>query len=184
MKKLGVYFLTMIMLFSIPLAASSSCLDCAGGYLIDDTLESDYAIDVLDSASGIPITSLVEDIGGEVNFEGARSVALPQGEIILIPAGENEKTKLNIVYIKKGNSNPLVYVIESPTEIYNLLDNHLTIYLPSGEIIPFEGFGTSSISNIQPSINWTYCMYWAICQYLVYWPAGAACYWFLYQCLV
>jgi hypothetical protein len=181
MRKTGICFLMLAMFFCLPFSASSSCLDCAGGYEIDNNTAIDSISAALSSETGEELINIVEDMGGEIDVTGVRGVRLPQAEVFIIPAGENEASQLNIVYIDKGEPGPFFGVMESPKEIFNLL-NTFNIYLPSGDVISFDGLGTANTSDIKPSANWTYCLFYAICDYLLSYPIDVACYYFLYLC--
>ncbi len=181
MRKTGICFLMLLMLFCLPFSASSSCLDCSGGYEIDSNAALDSINAALSSEAGEEMISMVEDMGGEVDVADVRGVTLPQAEVFIIPAGENKASQLNIVYIDKGELDPFLGIMESPKEIFNLL-NTFNIYLPSGDVMSFDEFGTTTTSGIEPSVNLTYCLYYVICDYLLPYPTDAVCYYFLYLC--
>lgn len=181
MRKVSCVLLVMVMFFCFLPLASSSCRDCVGGYDIEYTIALDSVSTALDSAVGEEIVSIVEDMGGEVDVAGVRGVTFQQAEVYLIPAGENRRARFNVVYINKGEMDPFWGVIESPKEIYNLLNTY-AIYLPSGDILSFEGFGTTTISDIKPSVNWDYCLYYIICDYILPSQLDLICLYFLYLC--
>ncbi len=183
MKKMIFYLLMMVMLFCSPPLASSLCCDCVGRYKIEDTNALDSVSTALESAVGEEMVSMVEDMGGEIDVASVRRVTLSQEEVFLIPAGENERTKFNIVYINRGEMDPFWAVMESPKEIYNLLNTY-AIYLPSGEVLSFERFGTKTISDIELSNNGVYCLYYFICEYLLLYPLDLVCWIFLLICFL
>ena len=184
MKKVFSYFVMVVVFFTQTSVASSSCVDCTGGYAIEESISAlDTVYNAFNSEAGEEMIGLVDEIDGEINAAGTRVFTLPQGNLFLIPAGENEETQFNIAYIDKGGTEPFLRLIESPKEVDNIFDIYMNVYFPSGEVISIEGFGTTNFLDIKPSINWNYCWQYALCSYLVPWPAEYACYWFLYKCI-
>ena len=183
MKKMIFYLLMVVILFSFPPLASSLCCDCVGRYKIEDTIALDSVITALESAVGEKMVSMIEDKGGELDVASVRRVTSSQEEVFLIPAGENEMSRFNILYIKRGKMDPFWAVMESPKEIYNLLNTY-AIYLPSGEVLSFERFGTKTISDIELSDNGVYCLYYFICEYLLLYPLDLVCLFFLLICFL
>jgi hypothetical protein len=70
MRKTGICFLMLAMFFCLPFSASSSCLDCAGGYEIDNNTAIDSISAALSSETGEELINIVEDMGGEIDVTG------------------------------------------------------------------------------------------------------------------
>ena len=183
MKNMVKFLLLLVTLCSLPSLATSSCLDCIEGHTIEQEVVLDKAEVALDSDLGEAVLRTIEDLGGEVEISAVRGVLLPQADVLLIPAGENETAQFTIVCINNKDNDPLLAVLETPHEIYNLL-HALTIYMPSGEIIAFEDISTITSSNIKPSVDLINCLYYVICNSLIPSPINLVCFYFLYLCFI
>lgn len=183
MKYMVNFLLLLITLCGLPSLATSSCLNCIERYPIEREVALDKAEAALDSDLGEAVLLIIEDLGGEVEMSALREVLLPQAEVLLIPAGENETAQLTIICINNNENDPLLAVLEIPYEIYDLL-NAFTIYMPTGEIITFEDTGVITSSNIKPSVDLINCLYYVICYSLVPSPINLFCFYFLYLCFV
>ncbi len=192
MKKVTGCILMVVMFFCLPSLASSSCLDCVGGYEIEDALAADSVGAALSSEVGEEMVSLAEDMGGEVDIAAAKSVALPQAEATYIPAGQGGDASIGLLSIDINGKGTFLLVVESSIDPFDLMNSYVNLYTASGSVISLKNSGISiddsgfalqenddisnaaSLSNsINPSANTTLCIISVVVALLLNLSLGA-----------
>lgn len=192
MRKVTGCVLMMVMFFCLPSLASSSCLDCVGGYEIEDALAADSIGAALSSEVGEEMVSLAEDMGGEVDIAAAKSVALPQAEATFIPAGQGGEASIGLLSIDINGKGTFLLVVESSIDPFDLINSYVNLYTASGSVISLKNSGISiddsgfalqenddisnaaSLSNsINPSVNTTLCIVSVVVALLLNLTLGA-----------
>ncbi len=192
MRKVTGCILMMVMFFCLPSLASSSCLDCVGGYEIGGALAADSVGAALSSEVGEEMVSLAEDMGGEVDIAAAKSVTLPQAEATYIPAGQGSDASIGLLSIDINGKGTFLLVVESSINPFDLMNSYVNLYTASGNVISLKNSGISiddsgfalqenddisnaaSLSNsINPSANTTLCIVSVVVALLLNLTLGA-----------
>ena len=177
MRKVTGCVLMMVMFFCLPSLASSTCLDCAGGYETRGVLAVDSVGAALSSEVGEEMVSLAEDMGGEMAIAAAKSVALPQADATYIPAGQRGDASIGLLTIDINGKGNFLLVVESSIDPFDLMNSYVNLYTASGNVISLNNSGVSidnsgfalqenddinnavSLSNsINPSANTNLCI--------------------------
>jgi hypothetical protein len=172
MKKLKAFLMLAAICLCLPVSAWSAS--------VQEGVAVDAVRAVLASDLGDKMIAMAEKLGGGIeDIADGKTIILPGAAAYLIPAGQHNGNKLNLLCIDIKDKGQFIVVTES-TGIFNALKIHTA----SGKIITCKNFKVTveaagsaiqQYDDVNNSISImadaTYCLILLIAGLVIFWPA-------------